>query len=94
MIILCRRGIQSSGHGDPLHRMCCIDLACAMLTCCRRPAAEEGSFLCQVFEDRVLQESFKLLKKAIEDKYPEVRGRAATFAMILVSGTVSLNEIG
>ena len=51
---------------------------------------ENGTFIsCNTIDDRVLAECVRLLKKATEDKYPEVRRAAAEFGSVLSSVLIS-----
>ena len=87
----CHKGLLSGGAGEPGHRAACLKTACRLLVACRRAATSNASMLKDggdaesfavpgALEERVALEAIKFMKRANQDKYPEVRMGAAVFA--------------
>ena len=86
----CHKGLLSGGAGEPGYRAACVKTACRLLVACRRAANSAPSISNNVsgesftapgvLEERVAMEVMKFMKRATQDKYPEVRISAAVFA--------------
>lgn len=96
VITLCHNGLRSSGSTDVVHRVHSVRCALSAIMAWRdapSPIVTRNSNSPQkIFisernrvEDKVLAECARLLKKASEDRYPEVRVAAADFASVLSS---------
>ena len=68
MLPTCLRALKSSGSGDPTHRLTAVRAARAMVS-----ATTEGIGK----SDKFILEAVKIMKRASEDKYSEVRFEAA-----------------
>ena len=93
---LCQRALKSSGNGEPTYRIAAIRTACSVVVASRTAflATRDiwGSaqfFLKGALEDKCIFEMVKLLKTAVQDKFPEVRSAAARLACLL--GPVAIN---
>ena len=90
---LCTKSLKSSGAGEPSYRIASVQTAVAVAQACRQARSqmqqqqglESSSPLLYpgAMEDRALQESLRLIKQAVTDKYPEVREAAAHFCAAL-----------
>ena len=79
----CHRGLLSGGTGEPGHRAQCVKVASGLMIGCRRASKngnDETYILPGALEEQAVVEAIKLMKRAVSDKYPEVRMAAATFA--------------
>jgi len=89
---ICLSGIRSAGSNDPTHRLYSIELGCSLLYACRTSVAPEKNYKTFLFhsamEEKALLEAIKVLKKAGEDRFPEVRMKAAEMAGLI--GNVAL----
>lgn len=93
VLSLCSKSLKSSGNGEPSYRVASLQMAVAVAVACREARIDQQQqqdlqsssplVLAGAMEDRALQESVKLLKQAITDKYPEVREAAAQFCAAL-----------
>ena len=93
---LCQRALKSSGNGEPTYRIAAIRAACSVVVASRtaflktRDIWGSAQFVLKgALEDKSIFEMVKLLKVAVQDKFPEVRGAAARLACLL--GPVSIN---
>ena len=93
---LCHKALKSSGNNEPYYRLLAVRAATSVAVGCRTAAliAEEaaairdggptgkvGTFTIQgAWEDNVIVEAVKLMNRAVDDRFSEVRGEAATFA--------------
>jgi len=93
---LCHKALKSSGNNEPYYRLLAVRAATSVAVGCRTAAllAEEaaairdggptgkvGTFAIQgAWEDNVIAEAVRLMNRAVDDRFSEVRGEAATFA--------------
>jgi hypothetical protein len=99
---VCLKALRSAGNGEPTFRESAIRAACATAIACRNAAwknrrealtTKSALLLLQgAMEDKAIAESIKVLKQAATDKFPEVRGMAATFAALLAPVLVPLTS--
>ncbi|KAL7509674.1 hypothetical protein ACHAXN_006645 [Cyclotella atomus] len=78
----CHRGLMSGGTGEPGHRAQCVKVACGLMIACRRASksGDEETFMVPgALEEKAAVEAIKFMKRAVSDKYPEVRMAAAVF---------------
>lgn len=96
VITLCHTGLKSSGATDVVHRLHSVRCALSAMMAwrdapspivMRNNTSPQKIFISESnrVEDKVLAECARLLKKASDDKYPEVRHAAAEFASVLSS---------
>eukprot|EP00536_Pseudo-nitzschia_multiseries_P003440 jgi/Psemu1/252652/estExt_Genewise1Plus.C_530049 len=93
---LCQRALKSSGNGEPTYRIAAIRVACSVAVASRnaflktRDLSGSAQFVLKgALEDKAIFEMIKVLKIAVQDKYPEVRSSAARLSCLL--GPVSIN---
>lgn len=85
----CHKGLLSGGAGEPGHRVECVQTAWRLALACRRSYDDVNNSVSTSFlatgamEDRAIIEAIKFIKRAVTDKYPEVRMGAAVFAGIV-----------
>ena len=93
---LCHRSLKSSGNHEPYYRLLAVRAATAVAVGCRQAATAKeeevvardgassgkvGTYLVSdAWEDRAVVECVKLMHRAADDRYPEVRAGAAAFA--------------
>ena len=97
----CHRGLMSGGTGEPGHRAQCVKMACGLMIACRRASknGDEDTFVVPgALEERAAVEAIKFVKRAVSDKYPEVRMAAAVFtglmAPMLIRNTSAIRKDG
>lgn len=93
---LSQRALKSSGNGEPTYRIAAVRAACSVVVASRtsfmktRDISGSGEFVLKgALEDKALFEMVKVLKIAVQDKYPEVRSAAARLACLL--GPLAIN---
>ncbi len=93
---LCQRALKSSGNGEPTYRIAAIRAACSVVVASRtaflktRDVWGSAQFVLKgALEDRSIFELVKLLKIAVQNKYPEVRRAASKLACLL--GPLAIN---
>lgn len=104
VLSLCTKSLKSSGNGEPSYRLASIQMAAAVAVACREARIDQQQqqdlqsssppILAGAMEDRALQESLKVLKQAITDKYPEVREAAAHFCAALAPLLILPSRVG
>jgi len=94
---LCQRALKSSGNGEPSYRIAAIRAACSMAVASRtafmktRDISGSAQFMLKgSLEDKAIFEMVKVLKIAVQDKYPEVRSSAARLACLLGPKAINL----
>ena len=93
---LCQRALKSSGSGEPTYRIAAVRAACSVVVASRtaflktRDIWGSGQFVLKgALEDKSIFDMVKLLKIAVQDKFPEVRSEAARLACLL--GPLAIN---
>ena len=91
---LCHKALKSSGTNEPHYRALAVRAAVGVAVGCREaaiaaeaeaaargsPGGKVGTFVIRgAWEDRATSEAVKLLYRAAEDRFPEVRAEAAAF---------------
>lgn len=86
---VCLKALKSAGNGEATYRQAAVQTAIAVAVASRRAQVlrqlqaneqDSGIVLPGAMEDKALAEAIKLLKQATQDKVPEVRCAAASFA--------------
>ena len=93
---LCQRALKSSGNGEPSYRIAAVEAACSVAVASRvafmkTRTVESQLMLKGALEDKAIFEMVKVLKIAVQDKYPEVRGAAARLACLLAPLVININ---
>jgi hypothetical protein len=95
---LCQRALKSSGNGEPTYRIAAIQAACSVAVASRtaymktRSISGSGQFMLKgALEDKAIFELVKLLKIAVQDKFPEVRSAAARLACLIGPLAINVN---
>ena len=87
-ILASQRALKSAGYGEPSYRIAAVKTAQAVCTASRNTwitakPHRDPRLMLGAIEDSLLTEILTLLRLASADKYPEVRGMAATLATIM-----------
>ena len=94
LLSLLHSGLKSSGATDVVHRIHCVQCAISLLTSardCPSPYSQtkpsHAIFVTSnpALDDKQIMEALRMLRKAADDKFPEVRRTACELAMVLSS---------
>jgi len=98
VVKLCQRALKSSGNGEPTYRIAAIQAVSSVVVASRtaymktRSISESAQFMLKgALEDKAIFEMVKLLKIAVQDKFPEVRSEAARLACLLGPLAINVN---
>lgn len=98
IIQLSQRALKSSGNGEPTYRIAAVNTACSVAIATRlafmKTRSVEGRaqlLLKGSLEDKAIFEMVKLLKIAVQDKFPEVRSAAAKLACLIAPLVINVH---
>ena len=107
---LCHRALKSSGNHEPYYRILAVRAATAVAVGCRQAATAKeeeavardgassgkvGTYLVRdAWEDRAVVECVKLMHRAADDRYPEVRAGAAAFTAAVAPLLIKTDRSG